>query len=441
MSCAGSHKRPPQLVSFEEVLENTIRLSGVSQERFEEVDNQPLSKLRVRIGGAPSMDESGVDVPAMGAKWNSSMAMIQERLEHAKILFDPSNQYGKDPIFSGGATGSVILVCRGQCSLADKAMNAAAAGAIGVIVQNSEPGLPDTAMSAGDSEPSIPGFMVSQEGGDRLRTAFDEGRSLEIQAVDVRPSTLFERLGGEGPIRLLVSMFYRRAFSDPEAWFREIFARRDEATAIQNLADFLIQRWGGPTLYAARRGPAQMVSRHMSFEMKPGSAERWLYHMDAAIARMKSWDAETVGLLKDYFRYQAHFLAYSYAAAYPEADGSEVEVDTVHAGCSGSKDKQQDDAAIKTAGCCGGGCDNQDRATSLTISHVQAHLKFKKQDSVVCRHVLDCLSWLYTWHRTRPAILPGVALACLGLGVIHFAALAHCKQRLLPQGARMPEYT
>lgn len=350
MACPRSHKPPPQLVTMKEVLENTVRLSGVSQERFQEVDNQPHSKLHVKVVDASSGHESVVVVPAMGAKWNSSTTMIQKRLEHAQILFDPSNQYGKHPVFAGVAAGSVILVCRGGCSLADKAINASAAGAAALIVQNSEPGLPDAPMSAGDSEPPIPGFMVSKEEGDQLRTAMEEGHSLEIQAADVRPSTLFDRLGGERPIKMLVGMFYRRAFADSETWFREIFANRDEATAIQNLGDFLIERWGGPSLYQRRRGAVQMVPRHMSFDMKRGSAERWLYHMDSAIAKMRSWDAETVGLLKDYFRYQAHFLAYSYAAAYPEAEGSSDED-----GSCGGKGGKQDDAANKAAGCCGGG--------------------------------------------------------------------------------------
>merc|ERR1711988_745579 len=100
----------------------------------------------------------------------------------------------------------------------------------------------------------------------------------------------------------------------------------------------------------------------MSFDMVMGSAERWLHHMEAAIAKIKSWDAETVSLLKDYFRYQAHFLAYSYAAAYPEAYSRAVEVETV--GCCGSGHNQQRDdiisAGSETTGCCGGGCNQQE---------------------------------------------------------------------------------
>eukprot|EP00931_Biecheleriopsis_adriatica_P092234 TRINITY_DN66048_c0_g1_i1.p1 TRINITY_DN66048_c0_g1~~TRINITY_DN66048_c0_g1_i1.p1 ORF type:complete len:432 (+),score=73.45 TRINITY_DN66048_c0_g1_i1:19-1314(+) len=428
MPCSGlSQKPPPQLVSFEEVLENTVRLSGVSQERFQEVDNQPLSKLHVRVGVSPG-DESVV-VAAMGAKWNSSTPMIQARLDRAQILFDPSNGYGKNATFSGQAAGSVILVCRGQCSLVDKAMNAAAAGALAVIVQNSEPGFPEAAMSAGDSEPSIPGFMITQEAGDQLRAAVAEGRSLEIQAADVCPSTFFERLGGERPIRILVSMFYRRAFTDSESWFREIFAERDEATAVQNLADFLIQRWGGPTLYSERRGPAQLVSRHMGFDMKAGSAERWLHHMEASIAKMRSWDVETVELLKDYFRYQAHFLAYSYAAAYPEASGLTRDDEAV--GCIGGNLSKRDDAAgieREPAGCCGGGCNKQDVATSLANPNVHAHLETQ---SSACIHLMAGLSWFHQklsgLHQVHAAILPGMALACLGVG-FHLMTLIRGKQ-------------
>mmetsp|Transcript_67641 Transcript_67641/g.210078 ORF Transcript_67641/g.210078 Transcript_67641/m.210078 type:complete len:366 (+) Transcript_67641:64-1161(+) len=311
----GCPAQEPQsrAVDLDEALQAAVRRSGVSKERFDAVDNLPPGELSVTVGAGVEAQE--LVVPCVAAKWNSSLGDAGSSLGASRVFFDPANQHGTRPA-SGCPPAGTLLVRRGECSLGDKAVHAAASGAGAVLVCDTEPGRQPGCMSAGGARPTIPGFMISAESGSELQEALLAGRPVRITAAKLRPPSFFELLGGEAPIRRLVAVFYRRVFSDPETWFRDIFQGSEEATAVENLAMFLIERWGGPDYFAQQKGAGMLIARHMNFELKRGSAQRWLMHMEAAIADLGAlFDADARGLLRDFFRYQAHFIVYAYLAS------------------------------------------------------------------------------------------------------------------------------
>jgi truncated hemoglobin YjbI len=104
-------------------------------------------------------------------------------------------------------------------------------------------------------------------------------------AID-KPPNLYSTLGHEFFVSLSTS-FYRRVYSDEEAWFRDIFAVSKEENAVQNQYEFFIQRIGGPDLYSERKGHPALIGRHAPFDVSPRAAERWLEHMKASLDEMQ----------------------------------------------------------------------------------------------------------------------------------------------------------
>jgi hemoglobin len=93
---------------------------------------------------------------------------------------------------------------------------------------------------------------------------------------------LYERAGGEPFFRTLVDRFYEGVAGDavlvrlyPEA--------PDLSGARERLTLFLIQYWGGPATYSARRGHPRLRLRHMPFPIGPAERDHWLAHMTAAV--------------------------------------------------------------------------------------------------------------------------------------------------------------
>ncbi|TVR93228.1 MAG: DUF4397 domain-containing protein [Wenzhouxiangellaceae bacterium] len=79
---------------------------------------------------------------------------------------DPDNVLGCDPFDAGTFSGQIALIARGTCNFVTKVNNAAAAGAVGVVVyQNvAEPPISMGGLAA----TSIPAFMITQAGGQAI---------------------------------------------------------------------------------------------------------------------------------------------------------------------------------------------------------------------------------------------------------------------------------
>lgn len=91
--------------------------------------------------------------------------------------------------------------------------------------------------------------------------------------------SLYERVGGDGYFHALVDRFYEGVADDPV--LRPLYPE-DMGPGQFNLAEFLIQYWGGPDRYNQRRGHPRLRMRH---PFRIGQAERqaWLHHMTAAV--------------------------------------------------------------------------------------------------------------------------------------------------------------
>jgi hemoglobin len=95
--------------------------------------------------------------------------------------------------------------------------------------------------------------------------------------------TLFDAVGGEPFFRRLVDAFYDGVAEDP-VLLRLYPDAPDLTDARWRLRMFLVQYWGGPTTYSDERGHPRLRLRHMPFHIGAEERDRWLQHMDAAIA-------------------------------------------------------------------------------------------------------------------------------------------------------------
>ena len=91
---------------------------------------------------------------------------------------------------------------------------------------------------------------------------------------DADPVGGLYRILGESTLRELVAAFYRRVRADD--LIGPMYPPQDWAAAERRLADFLIQRFGGPTAYSDRRGHPRLRMRHAPFPITPDAAQRWL---------------------------------------------------------------------------------------------------------------------------------------------------------------------
>ncbi|MEO0513425.1 MAG: globin [Planctomycetota bacterium] len=118
---------------------------------------------------------------------------------------------------------------------------------------------------------------------------------------------LYERVGEEGFARLCAA-FYRRVPGDDilGPMYRESVGD-DLAEAERRLRLFLIQRCGGPAMYAAERGHPRLRMRHMPFRIDQRAADRWLRLMSESMAEA-GLDAESCAALEPFFVHVADFM-------------------------------------------------------------------------------------------------------------------------------------
>jgi hemoglobin len=95
--------------------------------------------------------------------------------------------------------------------------------------------------------------------------------------------TLYDLVGGEPFFHHLVDTFYD-GVADDAVLLRLYPGAPDLTNARWRLRMFLVQYWGGPTTYSDERGHPRLRLRHMRFHIGREERDRWLGHMDAAIA-------------------------------------------------------------------------------------------------------------------------------------------------------------
>lgn len=93
-------------------------------------------------------------------------------------------------------------------------------------------------------------------------------------------TTVHEVVGGDGFFIELVERFYAGVAEDPLL----VHMYPDDLTEPKrNLANFLIQYWGGSQTYAAERGHPRLRMRHAPFVIGPAERDAWFRNMVAAL--------------------------------------------------------------------------------------------------------------------------------------------------------------
>lgn len=91
---------------------------------------------------------------------------------------------------------------------------------------------------------------------------------------------IYAQIGSDQPFFTLVDAFYAGVEADPV--LRPLY-RDDLSDAKRHLAQFLIQRFGGPSLYGTERGHPRLRMRHVPFRIGRAESSAWLRHMMAAV--------------------------------------------------------------------------------------------------------------------------------------------------------------
>ncbi len=119
------------------------------------------------------------------------------------------------------------------------------------------------------------------------------------------PTTeIYAHVGGDGPFYELVDAFYAGVEADPV--LRPLYPD-DLTQAKQHLALFLIQRFGGHTLYGTERGHPRLRMRHVPFQIGPAESDAWLRCMFYAVDTVPAF-APFQPILQKYFTDSAAFL-------------------------------------------------------------------------------------------------------------------------------------
>ncbi len=94
---------------------------------------------------------------------------------------------------------------------------------------------------------------------------------------------MFDRAGGEAFFETLTQRFYNSVATDPV--LRPLYPEEPEGfeAARVHLKWFLMQYWGGPSVYQSSRGAPQLRARHARFAIGPAQRDAWVEHMSAAV--------------------------------------------------------------------------------------------------------------------------------------------------------------
>jgi len=115
--------------------------------------------------------------------------------------------------------------------------------------------------------------------------------------------SLYTRLGPD-PFWAIARAFYARIEVHPR--LRPMFPKElDEA--IRNQAEFLIQYFGGPPAYSARKGHPRLRMRHMPFRIGLQERNDWVEVMRAALDDAAIPQPDRPAMMA-YFEHAATFL-------------------------------------------------------------------------------------------------------------------------------------
>lgn len=96
-------------------------------------------------------------------------------------------------------------------------------------------------------------------------------------------NTIFEQIGGEEKIRLLVDRFYDLMDTRDEAAVIRRLHPDDLSESREKLYLFLVGWTGGPPLYMQKFGHPRLRARHMPFPIGEQERDEWLWCMNRAL--------------------------------------------------------------------------------------------------------------------------------------------------------------
>jgi len=96
--------------------------------------------------------------------------------------------------------------------------------------------------------------------------------------------TLYERIGGEEPLRLLVQRFYHHMDALKEAETIRWMHADNLQSAEDKLFMFLSGWMGGPSLYIEKFGHPRLRMRHITFSIGESERDQWMLCMKHALA-------------------------------------------------------------------------------------------------------------------------------------------------------------
>jgi hemoglobin len=116
--------------------------------------------------------------------------------------------------------------------------------------------------------------------------------------------TMYDRVGGRPWIEALVERFYQGVEQDPV--LRPLYPA-NLGPPRRHLTEFLVQYWGGPADYSAKRGHPRLRMRHMPFSIGWRERDAWFERMSAAVKAGRLSPEDEKEML-DYFNSSATFL-------------------------------------------------------------------------------------------------------------------------------------
>ena len=122
--------------------------------------------------------------------------------------------------------------------------------------------------------------------------------------MSFKPRSVYELLGGEESLRLIVDAFYDKVEAD--AVLRPMYPA-DLTESKRRLFLFLLQFFGGPARYSEERGHPRLRLRHFPFAIDRQARDHWFDHMCAAIDET-GIEEPARSMMRDYFERSSAFL-------------------------------------------------------------------------------------------------------------------------------------
>jgi len=126
----------------------------------------------------------------------------------------------------------------------------------------------------------------------------------ESSNLPLRPTNVYDFVGGMETFRRIVDHFYEGVETDPV--LRPMYPE-ELAEPRERLALFLAQFFGGPQTYSESRGHPRLRQRHVPFQIGQAERDAWMGHMRAAIDESDVAEPAREVMLK-YFEDASTFL-------------------------------------------------------------------------------------------------------------------------------------